>query len=75
MQLGTRWRAGEPPHASLPPAFAAAAREVESRLDPDALAGLRWTLTWRERLPWLELDDGTRIEPTAEGPRILPAED
>lgn len=76
MQLGTRWTAGEEPPTALPPAFADAVREVETTIPADVRAGLRWTLTWRERRPWLELDDGTTIEPAAEGvPRVHRAED
>ena len=53
MQLGTRWRVGQPPHASVPstllPLIAAAERE-----HPEASA---WTLTWLEGRPRCALDD------------------
>ncbi|MBI5161452.1 MAG: hypothetical protein HY996_08590 [Micrococcales bacterium] len=76
MQLGTRWPAGGDPPAALPPAFGAAVREVEAGIPAAALGDLRWTLTWRERRPWLELDDGTSITPAADGsPRVRPPED
>jgi hypothetical protein len=63
VQLGTRWPLGAPPPASLPPVVAAAIRSVEVELgesDVDA-AGWHWTLTYLERRPIVDLDDGTRI--------------
>lgn len=69
MQLGTRWSVGDTPPSSLPDAVTAAVRGVESEL-----AGVphldtsswRWTLTWLERKPVVELDDGTLIRYNAE---------
>ena len=53
MQLGTRWNWGAEPPARLPSAVVAAIREVEqSAGSPD----LRWTLTWLEGQPIVELD-------------------
>jgi hypothetical protein len=63
MQLGTRWSVGEAPAAGLPEVVVAAVRTVEDELraeDVDA-RDWRWTLTWLERRPVLELDDGTVI--------------
>lgn len=66
MQLGTRWTLGAPPANGLPAAVVAAIRDVETEVlslasesfDP---SGWRWTLTWLEGRPVLELDDGTVI--------------
>ena len=53
MQLGVRWRAGDPPHRSVPPQLhhAIAAQEAEH---PDAAS---WTLTWLEGRPRCALED------------------
>lgn len=63
MQLGTRWPVeGEPP-GTLPAVVLAAVRAVEDELravDADT-ATWRWTLTWVEGSPVVELDDGTLI--------------
>lgn len=73
MQLGTRWSLGAEAPARLPAAVVAAVREVEGELlalatpefDPTAW---RWTLTWLEGRPVVELDDGTiiRYEPSTD---------
>ncbi|GHD38981.1 hypothetical protein D9V29_07410 [Mycetocola manganoxydans] len=63
MQLGTRWTVGDIPPAGLPEVVVAAVRTVEDELraeDVDARSW-RWTLTWLERRPVIELDDGTVI--------------
>jgi hypothetical protein len=70
VQLGTRWALGSPPPASLPAVVAAAIGSVEAELgeaETDT-AGWHWTLTYLERRPIVDLDDGTRI-------RYLPDED
>ena len=70
VQLGTRWSVGAAQPAGLPAVVAAAIRSVESELaeaDTDT-AGWHWTLTYLERQPVVDLDDGTRI-------RYLPDED
>lgn len=70
MQLGTRWAFGEEPPAKLPEAVVTAIREVEATANttlstgPSPLSGVkrgepfvrRWTLTWLEGLPHVELD-------------------
>jgi hypothetical protein len=63
MQLGTRWTVGEAPAAGLPEVVIAAVQTVEDELRADDVdaRGWRWTLTWLERRPVLELDDGTFI--------------
>lgn len=59
MQLGTRWNVGGEPPARLSDAVRAAVAEVEAGL-ADA-EDWRWTLTWLEGRPVVELDDGTTI--------------
>jgi len=74
MQLGTRWRLGtEPPR--LPDAVLAAVREVETaRLDSTPGSDeWRWTLTWLENTPVVELDDGTviRYDPASDTASVI----
>lgn len=61
MQLGTRWSVGATPPAALPPAVVAAVAETESELAEVDTTTWRWTLTWLESKPVVELDDGTTI--------------
>lgn len=61
MQLGTRWSVGAEPPSKLPDAVCAAVRDVESELGGVDTALWRWTLTWPEGKPAVELDDGTTI--------------
>lgn len=75
MQLGTRWELCAEPPARLPAAMIAAVAAVEAELAGVATTGWRWTLTWLEGRPVVELDDGTtlRYDPvgdsvTVEGP-------
>lgn len=69
MQLGTRWAMGAEPPSRLPDAVVAAIREVEQAAvsaGPTATAvpsaaspgtsARRWTLTWLEGRPIVELD-------------------
>jgi hypothetical protein len=67
MQLGTRWSVGDEPPAALPSAVNHAVREVESELAGIDTSGWRWTLTWLEGRPVVELDDGTTIRLDASG--------
>lgn len=63
MQLGTRWSVGGAVPGGLPAAVVEAVARVERELvdlKVDA-SGWRWTLTWLERKPVVELDDGTVI--------------
>lgn len=53
MQLGARWRCGEPPHRSVPSELHPIIAEHEAA-NPGAEA---WTLTWLEGRPRLALDD------------------
>ena len=61
MQLGTRWNVGDEPPARLEEPVRAAIRQVEGELDGISTDGWRWTLTWLEGRPVVELDDGTSI--------------
>ncbi|UOW00278.1 hypothetical protein [Agrococcus sp. SCSIO52902] len=63
MQIGTRWAVGGEPPQSVPIAMRAAIDDEEralAELGADT-AAWRWTLTWLEGLPVVELDDGTTI--------------
>ncbi|AGW41578.1 hypothetical protein O159_15270 [Leifsonia xyli subsp. cynodontis DSM 46306] len=63
MQLGTRWTVGEQAPASLPAVVSDAVAAVERELAATGVEtdGWRWTLTWLEGEPVVELDDGTVI--------------
>jgi len=63
MQLGTRWALGAPLPTGLPEVVVIAVQAVEGDLagvDTDT-STWRWTLTWLEGKPVIELDDGTVI--------------
>lgn len=55
MQLGTRWPVGGEPPARLPVEVTATIREVENSFDAGS-SSRRWTLTWLEGRPIVELD-------------------
>lgn len=61
MQLGTRWNVGAEPPARLPETMVVAVRAVEDDLAAKAVdaSTWRWTLTFLEGKPMVELDDGT----------------
>lgn len=67
MQLGTRWNVGEEPPSRLTEDVVAAIAQVERELDGIPTDGWRWTLTWLEGRPVVELDDGTTIRVDADG--------
>ncbi|MGX5680118.1 hypothetical protein [Schumannella luteola] len=67
MQLGTRWSVGDVPPARLDDAVRAAIASVEAELAGIDTAGWRWTLTWLEGRPVVELDDGTVIRVSHDG--------
>lgn len=67
MQLGTRWSVGSEPPASLPDAVVAEVRRVEAELSGVDTSTWRWTLTWLEGRPVVELDDGTVIRIGGDG--------
>lgn len=57
MQVGVRWRAGDPPHRGVPQILHAAIAAQEAAY-PDAAS---WTLTWLEGRPRCALDDCTVV--------------
>jgi hypothetical protein len=61
MQLGTRWELGAEPPSRLPDSMIAAIATVEIELTGVDTTGWRWTLTWLEGRPVVELDDGTTL--------------
>lgn len=63
MQLGSRWAVGATPPAALPEVVTYAVSTVEEELTATDVetGGWRWTLTWLEGKPVVELDDGTVI--------------
>ncbi|KQO84323.1 hypothetical protein ASF17_02045 [Frigoribacterium sp. Leaf263] len=64
MQLGTRWNVGGTAPADLTPPVLGAIASVERELADQGVdaSTWRWTLTWLERRPVVELDDGTVIK-------------
>ena len=77
MQLGTRWDVGAEPPASLPEDVVRGVERVEGELEADGIdvTTWRWTLTWLEGSPVVELDDGTRVLPGPDGALIVPPQD
>jgi hypothetical protein len=69
MQLGTRWNVGGEPPERLPETVLVAVRQVEDELAHESIdaSGWRWTLTFLEGKPVVELDDGTSIRLDAAG--------
>jgi len=67
MQLGTRWNVGADTPPRLTPDVVEAVRAVEARLAGVDTTQWRWTLTWLEGRPVVELDDGTTIRVNAAG--------
>ncbi|GAA1443784.1 hypothetical protein [Leifsonia poae] len=63
MQLGTRWAVGAAAPSSLPEVVGYAVQTVEEELVATEVetTDWRWTLTWLEGKPVIELDDGTVI--------------
>lgn len=59
MQLGTRWSVGAEAPKVLSESMRARIAEIEATLPADT--PLRWTLTWLEGRPIVELDDGTVV--------------
>lgn len=60
MQLGSRFSVGMAP-GSLSPTVLAAISELEATLTEDERTTLRWTLTWLEGQPVVELDNGAIV--------------
>lgn len=71
MQLGTRWNVGDTPPDRLPVEVVEAIASVEGELAGVSSDGWRWTLTWLEGRPVVELDDGTVIRIDHEGAVIV----
>jgi hypothetical protein len=67
MQLGTRWALGATPPDRLTPNVVLAIRDVEAQLAEVDTSQWRWTLTWLESRPVVELDDGTVIRVDSTG--------
>ena len=61
MQLGTRWAVGAQPPARLDASVTNKIAAVEADLANVDTDNWRWTLTWLEGRPVVELDDGTTI--------------
>jgi len=61
MQLGTRWSVGETPPEKLTDAVVLAIRDAEAQLAEADTSQWRWTLTYLESRPVVQLDDGTTI--------------
>jgi len=61
MQLGTRWAVGATPPERLSADVVAAIAREEAELEGTDTSQWRWTLTWLEGRPVVELDDGTTI--------------
>ena len=70
MQLGARWRVGDPPHRSVPPTLYDSIALQEAQ-HPGAAS---WTLTWLEGRPRCALDDLVIVTLDAEGrPALISA--
>lgn len=67
MQLGTRWSVGAPTPGRLTAPVVLAVRDVEAQLAEVDTSDWRWTLTWLEGRPVVELDDGTVIRVDSAG--------
>ncbi|MCY7326465.1 MAG: hypothetical protein LH605_10095 [Microbacteriaceae bacterium] len=61
MQLGTRWPVGGEVPDRVPSAIVSAVHDIESELTGTDTSQWRWTLTWLEGRPIVDLDDGTVI--------------
>lgn len=60
MQLGSRFSIGHAP-SSLPAHLREEISGVEQTLSAEEAQSLRWTLTWLEGRPIVELDNGVRL--------------
>lgn len=69
MQLGTRWSVGGAAPDRLPATVVEAVAGVERDLAAQGVdaSTWRWTLTWLEGKPVVELDDGTSVTLDAAG--------
>ena len=71
MQLGTRWAIGAEPPSRLDSSVTAAIASVESELSGVDTTQWRWTLTWLEGRPVIDLDDGTSIRVGHDGDVVV----
>jgi len=62
MMLGSRFSVGAELPRGISADLATRIREVEATLSADEAATKRWTLTWLENRPIVELDGGVRLE-------------
>lgn len=69
MQLGTRWKLGDTPPASVPASVHPLIEHAESTSDDHEQ---HWTLTWLEGRAIATLDDGTTVR---DGHVIAPGQD
>jgi len=67
MQMGTRWSVGDDAPSQLSADVRAAVATVEAEVAEIDTTQWRWTLTWLEGRPVVELDDGTTIRVDALG--------
>jgi hypothetical protein len=75
MDLGTRWSFGTEPPSRLSDAMKSAIHAVEGELGDVDTSMWRWTLTWLERHPVAELEDGTVVREDYDGSVTVTAED
>jgi hypothetical protein len=75
MDLGTRWSFGGEPPTRLSAAMKEAIRGVEDGLPDVDTSMWRWTLTWLERHPVAELEDGTVVREDYDGAVIVTADE
>ncbi len=61
MQIGTRWKVGAEPPSRLPETVKEAIAATEAEVADVDTERWRWTLTWLENRPVVELNDGTTI--------------
>jgi len=73
MQLGTRWTAGATPPAAVPATLHTQIAAVEASLPVDQFGqpAPRWTLTWLEGRPIVELDTGVIVTLDASGAAVV----
>lgn len=62
MMLGSRFSVGADIPRGISDDLATRIREVEASLSPEEAATKRWTLTWLENRPIVELDGGVKLE-------------
>jgi hypothetical protein len=62
MMLGSRFSVGSELPRGISAKLASRIREVEASLSAEESATKRWTLTWLENRPIVELDGGVKLE-------------